>query len=73
MRLEEWFEKRGVKRRWIAEMLDVDPAYVSRWRKGERPSYEQRRRIFLLTQGDVTHDDWGDTDGSEGLPEDGRS
>jgi len=68
VKLKEWLDRRGVKNRWVADMLDVDPAYVSRWLKGERPPHATRQRIFLLTQGDVAHDDWGDTDASEGLP-----
>lgn len=49
--LKTYRQYKGIKQRKLAEMLDVDPAYVSAWETGRAlPPYETRLKICEILQ-----------------------
>ena len=49
--LKTYRQFKGIKQRKLAELLDVDPSYVSSWETGRSvPTYETRLKICELLQ-----------------------
>ena len=58
MPLAEWIRGKGRTQRAVARQLGVSPSTLSRLLKGERsPSASLMRRVFELTEGQVTPSD----------------
>ncbi|MED4978757.1 helix-turn-helix transcriptional regulator [Geobacillus stearothermophilus] len=47
-RIGEWIEKRGYKKKYIAEQLDVSQRQMSKWISGE--SYPTVPKLFRLAE-----------------------
>lgn len=47
--IDYWIEKRGYKKKWVAEQLDVSQNVLSRWINGHsNPSLESALRLAKL-------------------------
>jgi transcriptional regulator with XRE-family HTH domain len=59
MTFDEWVRVNRLYERDVAKRLGVNPSHISRLRRGERnPTVETQRRIFEITDGQVTGNDW---------------
>jgi transcriptional regulator with XRE-family HTH domain len=59
MTLDEWKRQLGLKQADFARLLNMDQGTVSRLLSGKRtPPSEVMRRIFVLSGGRVTANDW---------------
>ena len=53
IKLEEWREREGLTRAWVAEALGVGPGTICRYELGRIPAAYMLRKIYDLTDGEV--------------------
>lgn len=57
--LQEWFDREGRKKGWLADQLKIDRASLSQWMSGARKPHPARREKVEQITG-VPADAWDD-------------
>lgn len=74
MQLSQYLEENGLSYKQLSEQLGVTETSIYRYAKGLRkPRAEHIKRIFDVTEGKVTADDFYETAPSEPAPAEGIS
>ena len=56
--LDKYLKRRGVAAAELAQAIGVDPAQISRWRRGAVPGLIHALRLQEVTRGAVKAKDW---------------